>query len=115
MDYELCKKLKLAGFPQNYSTMEKDYNGQKYWMYDHDDNDYTEIQCVGKSCNALDEENLIYIPTLSELIIACGDKFYGLLKNDDNWQADSVEPDITEIGLTMEESVSRLWLRLNNK
>jgi len=83
MDYELCKKLKDAGFPQ---------------------------PIIDKS--SADDDFLCYVPTLSELIEACGDRFHGLWRMMDNWYTKS------DIGQevkssTPEEAVALLWLELN--
>lgn len=61
-----------------------------------------------------------YIPTLSELIEACGDGFHGLWVIQDEWEAFS-ELDNGYIvgkngeGKTPEEAVAKLWLALNRK
>ena len=59
-------------------------------------------------------------PTLSELIEACGDMFGYLARKEDYWgdgktrwitNSDGTHEDIA--GLTPEESVVKLWLKLN--
>lgn len=96
MNYELIKKLKDAGFvtkSENVVVSE----------------DYCE------NCNDRHHE---YIPTLSELIEACGDKFLNLYKTGDKWTC--VYPFEDErfdscIGSTPEEAVANLWLALHDK
>lgn len=54
-------------------------------------------------------------PTLSELIEACGEDFYDLVRFSDRWQARSPMLGNSNIGETPEEAVARLWLALNKK
>ena len=93
MTYELAKQLKDAGFPC--SNMWQVING-KMWFED----------CP--------------VPTLSELIEACGDRFEGLSKDRASWNAyadchgpymefDSIHE---ALGFTPEEAVAKLWLEL---
>lgn len=95
MNYELTKKLRDSGFPQC---------GSGEWEGDDD----------GKIPT--------YIPTLSELIAACGDKFSCLGVADINpqgyftfrgWQA--VGEHARQNGTTPEEAVANLYLALNVK
>ncbi len=64
MNHELAKKLKDAGFPQ-------DENGYGYW--------YTKDSKVIYLGEKIDIPDKCYIPTLSELIEACGEGFNGIL------------------------------------
>lgn len=91
MTYELAKKLKDAEFKQG------NVNGQ-------------ECDEFIKGC---------YVPTLSDLIEACGDRF-GTLEN--KWMlgweckeqfAFNTISDIAIIGKTPEEAVAKLWLEIN--
>ena len=63
----------------------------------------------------------VYLPTLEELIEACGDEFRGLEVGDwpaedksHIWYAKSKSQVIAE-GSTPEEAVANLWLELNKK
>jgi len=109
MEYELAKQLKDAGFPQKY------IRGQT--MYDPS----VEPDKDGIIPNDTEE---VFIPTLSELIDACGDKFGSLVRQEPHpayykfgftaypsqWQL------IDEgIGKTPEEAVANLWLALNKE
>ena len=116
MDYELCKKLKEAGFPINGSG------------------DFLE-RSIEIDESGIITTNSVYVPTLSELIEACGDKFewLGLYKaepygykddeffNRDKWVCGKWEDSgcsegsyfIEEtFGSTPEEAVANLWLEL---
>ena len=66
MDYELAKKLKKAGYPQpDITTM---LHRDKMWFRT--------------------EKNEYYIPTLSELIEACGEGLEVLMKiGEERWEA----------------------------
>ena len=95
MNYKLAKKLKDNGFPQE--------NKKEH--------------CPGCYCDIQDP----YIPTLSELIEACGDEFVCLEREDmeDDWTwkvvaySDKERGFIYKTSKTPEEAVSKLWLELN--
>jgi len=98
MNYELCKKLKDAGFPQQkfgYGTSHHHKQG-----------------------------DVCYIPTLSELIEACGERgMFALTREqgEDCWVWTATTPHLTArelvsgTGSTPEEAVAKLWLTLNEK
>ena len=113
MTYELAKELKDAGLTQN-------FNGHSYFC------------SKTKSIRSTNPDRLylpddIAIPTLSELIKACGRKFFGLrhAQLQKGWYADArkiYSPAYrgkkivtTQFGKTPEEAVARLWLALNKK
>ena len=52
------------------------------------------------------------IPTLSELLEACGANFFELTRYHDGWAAVSTSPTLECRGKTHEEAVGRLWLAL---
>lgn len=88
MNYELAKQLKEAGFPQPEYT--EDTKGDYYSEGD------------GK---------IIYVPTLSELIEACGGGFIYLAKDSNRWDAKSQTYIISKMS-SPEEAVAKLWLNL---
>lgn len=94
MKYELAKKLKEAGWPQDHDCIDgKDLGGG---------------MTGGCLC-------LPAIPTLSEFIEACGSDFNMLIRIDsEDWYA-SDYTDIKEGGSTPEEAVANLWLALDEK
>lgn len=97
MTYELAKQLKDAGFP---------IPDCPAWIINGD----------GPMGAVIWKDK--YIPTLSELIEACGDewiKVYNLENNHAHWVADRVFPHTHGHGSTPEEAVSNLWLALNRK
>ena len=91
MDYELCKKLKDAGFP------------------------IIEHMNKAPECRnwVIIRTEKIYIPTLSELIEACGEGWFQLHKEGNNWQAKCSQFDWAGLCSSPEEAVSKLWLKLN--
>lgn len=100
MEYSLAKKLKNAGYPESshadlYCTICKE-----------------ECPCcehVGKDLE------LITIPTLEELIEACGDEFDSLIQNKTRdgirWNAESKQ--YRGHGFTPSEAVANLYLALH--
>lgn len=110
MNYELAKKLKNAGFPQGTTSS---------------DILYTYLDSKGNPCSSFIEGSA-YVPTLSELIEACGDEFDYVRNcatrgNTLNWIALSKEKEgevdsaRKAVGDTPEEAVANLWLVLNEK
>ena len=93
MDYELARQLKDAGLPQE---------GLGFFA--------AENRAIGsrQHSNSFDA----YVPSLSELIAACGDSFSSLVRQADpvmgvRWLACSHKP---VSGATAVEAVARLWL-----
>lgn len=104
MNYELAKELKEAGFPQK----------QPYY---YDPKKYTDEEAVRAILDGKDIAD-VYIPTLEELIEACGENLYSLYRHHNEWQAHSNSDQWdTEIenGKTPTEAVANLWLALNKK
>jgi hypothetical protein len=100
MTYESAKQLKDAGFPQS---------GRGSWVSPPD------ILVARR-------EDRVYQPTLSELIIACGEDFVALERTSNDtgtyWQARRKDSPVAETeasGRTPEEAVARLWLVLNQR
>lgn len=123
MNYELAKKLKDAGFPQEYT--------RGSWACPHgihEEMDY--VPCLSAFCWG---DALSYAPTLEELIEACGDKFSELVRTYSYsvgaepamWQAYMTEGAYHDMGgdcvleccgfeldSTPSEAVAKLWLTL---
>ena len=103
MNYELAKQLKDAGFPQD---IKEDY------YYDGCE------ECEGGNPESYielyhlihDKSDLIKIPTLSELIEACGRDFDRLerIGNTNTWNVKGFFSDIETEGETPEEAVAKL-------
>jgi hypothetical protein len=113
MTYELAKQLKDAGFPIKVAFADIDLLPTK------------------------DGNSIYYRPTLSELIEACGEGIFELLRQSEwhrsmsgnIWEAaigkikentpltiKGIEDSIVKVGgSTPEESVANLWLELNKK
>lgn len=101
MTYELAKKLKDAGFPLL---------------------DIEEPRTKVKSDTRINNNNQLYdyieIPTLSELIEACGDGLSELVREPQpdgshSWWCRSKYPHDLLNHKTPKEAVAKLWLKLN--
>ncbi len=99
--FELVKKLKDAGFPQGHTFMAVNFSIPNEFL-----------------------NQIPVVPTLSELIEACGDRFHKLSKNNMStrdkwlWMAESEVIDfeakthLLEGAPTPEEAVAQLWLEI---
>lgn len=115
MTYELCKKLKEAGFPQKgkiickHGLSPNDVHGHLTPEYAAKEPDFV--------CTAL----TAIAPTLDELIDACGDNHFELerdwFNNKDKWRAITWWDGnvMSGFGSISEEAVANLWLALNKK
>ena len=107
MKYELAKKLKDAGFPQ-YPEDDGCPGKALFWR-----REYVRDLEIG--------DNKFYIPTLEELIEACGDDLNSITRTKKGtWVALSyklppLDPESIIYGKTPEEAVANLWLRLLTK
>ena len=101
METDLVFKLALANFPFN---PHRDWKSSKYVM-----NPFPETlrQTLIK----------LYIPSLEELIEACGDGLQDLTHTDDGWitNAENIGDLIQTNGKTPLQAVAYLWLALNRK
>lgn len=123
ISYELALKLKEAGFPPP-----EEEKGMQSWVLQE-----TFGAAYAKGLDNIFRlfpgcvycpDALTYIPTLSELIEACGDENVVLFYWADVWNAGiassgSVGQNIVwkklMPGLTKEESAAKLWLKLHEK
>lgn len=97
MTYELAKQLKDKGFPQDMS------NGVWAWG----DEAISTLPTV--------KPERAYVPTLSELIEACGDYIRGIHHKTDHcgsWCAEDKNRTCIAGNKTPEEAVAKLWLKL---
>lgn len=117
MNYALAKELKDAGFPQMFK------DGSFYAEKTADPLNMKEAilyfgieRQSGTSEDKLVASNCISIPSLSELIGACGDDFYQIETAPLSFWiargANDGENYIEVRGETSEEAVARLWLAL---
>lgn len=114
--YELAKKLKDAGFKQETAPIS---------LYVWIDGAHAPYKLVDGYKDILNIKNCAYCPSLSELIEACGEWFFTLIKMPgEEWRINEPKPytSITRqmvngteyiIGKTPEEAVAKLWLKLN--
>lgn len=124
MKYELAEELRDAGYPQEVHYGEWIFapDKTKYFIGNSDDMDKT----TGGYSPSLRRESttarggFVKIPSLSELIEACGERFWMVearnLK-EGNWHASGYGKQKIEggYGSTPEEAIARLWLALNKK
>lgn len=98
MNYELAKELKDAGLPQT---------GRGTWI---DDKEPKELPSMPHW------EGAVYVPTLTELIEACGKPFQLIvMENGGATAMHLVGPGIASSSGSAEEAVARLWLALNKQ
>ncbi len=127
MKYELAKKLKDAGYPQRDWKEEDGY----FLARENGDSKEGEYDCLNDRTMLLkyfsdeylkdmhDRGLIVYIPTLSELIEACGKVFWHLTCSVgyNQWHAESSDngTEKSGYGLTPEEAVALLWLELQKQ
>lgn len=123
MDYETALKLKEAGFPQN---LKDGFKGETNFYYDIHTK-LPKLVATG-SVGMIPIGELIRIPTLSELISACGNKLIALQREDgestwnkgfiwcavEEWES-YYPPGVLKghYGNSPEEAVTKLWLALH--
>ena len=115
MTYELCKELKDAGFPQGNNIA-----WGKYYITSTAIGTLEEIARLRtKNSSLIPSNEFIYIPTLSELIEACGKGFLDLCRATDVntgktvWIVHSNMIEKGQGSTTPENAVAYLWLQLN--
>lgn len=123
MNYELALALKKAGFPS--ADWGKYYDCNKVIIPVPKKLNFDGSITVEVSDSYLHDglvpqgDDVYYVPTLSELIEACGERFFRLShsKNNDgtSWDAESWEVGEIETGKNPEEAVANLWLATNKK
>lgn len=117
MNYELAKKLKEAGFPfktkRKCEAITEPSETNTGIIY------ATQTPDLPENMDGI--VDIWLIPTLSELIEACGNGFQSLINNkEEGWIAFTNRKDETgermeTEGKTPEESVARLYLKLHEK
>jgi len=111
MNYELARKLKEAGFAYDKDLdirgEQASPSGKGSWLY---------------GSKGVPSDEMVYVPTLSELIEACGDRFHSLHQMNDGskiwWNAHGIENQFgktSRSGDTPDVAVANLWLALNEK
>lgn len=114
MKYELAKKLKEAGFGEDKDVpdTQSSPSGKGDWLY---------------GPKGVPNDEMVYVPTLSELIRACGERLayigpFRSLSDGGNeivgWGCADFHDEEKKMvydGSTPEEAVANLWLELNKK
>lgn len=125
LTYNQAKALKDCGFPQKKWT-KSDLSFLARENGDSQEGPYDSLNDRTMLLNYFSDEYLVvmdirglivYIPTLSELIEACGDGFEILAKSLDGFGARGPKVDTKEwsISSTPEEALCNLYLALNKK
>lgn len=106
MDYELAKQLKNAGYPQV-------WNDGVWFQYKRmrEPDIYTQDTEYGYPIRDTTKTEAIIIPTLSEIIEACGDDFLYLSRDAGRWDAKANTFIVSKMS-SPEEAVARLWLKI---
>ena len=112
INYELAKKLKEAGYPQEatwyYVGESKELETEDHWLT---------VDWEWGDCREWCDVDHLACPTLSELIEACNERLLSLDFDTHmpkmKWSAISVQHE--ERGKTPEEAVAKLYLALNKK
>ncbi len=130
LSYDLAKKLKEAGFPQGYYESEKnEYYFREGKLIIQGGIHLRKIGYSELFKQVIEyEKELTLVPTLSELIDACGDDFLGVNRTQgcaveefNKWEAiekvwccnEHGESRKYGYGANPEESVANLWLELH--
>lgn len=115
ISYELAKELKEAGFPRMWELKTGDM------LVDREGTHVSVRNVSGKELYAIGEYPWFRIPTLSELITACGEYFGRLEAPWDGcqywvavWHKGKGNRFYTK-GNTPEEAVTQLWLAIKEK
>ncbi len=133
ISYELAKKLEEAGFPKDKGLINAEEDKEKYGWFTCDGagDAYIDGKLYLGSGAYADEifthyepyEESVYVPTLSELIEECEDRFSELVRTEQgNWYTIETsqphlkpEDDNTGMWGTPEEAVANLFISLNSK
>lgn len=134
MNYELARQLKDAGFEQRNDLLDFEFNKEPlhevgYHLLRENGDSYDEFNDRTMYLYYFSEDYvkgegtkyIVYIPTLEELIDACGDELHIISRNkQEGWSAYNHEEgyysektSIRTTGKTPTESVAKLWLELN--
>ena len=103
---ELAKELKSAGFPNIQDVQHR--QGREFLTPDG----LVSVYSLGEAAPTDDW----FLPTLSELIASCGEKFSSLILDCGKWRCTaSGYEGYDDLYSTPSEAVARLWLALNKK
>lgn len=103
---ELAKELNGAGFPNIQDVQHR--QGREFLAADG----RVSVYSLGDEAPT----ESWFLPTLSELIAACGEKFFSLNLVSENWRCTALGYEgYDDLYSTPSEAVARLWLTLNKK
>jgi hypothetical protein len=113
LPFTLAQELKLAGFTQ--SSSPKAVYALNDYLRIHREHALQMWYGSTKAGLPLQlEDDAVYQPTLSDLVIACGKPLQLVCDEGGNWQASAVLPvgALGAKGQTAEEALARLWLQM---
>lgn len=123
MTYKLALKLKEAGFPQRLTSgsrvIDKDsetYHVGEVHISEYGSDGNQSLYDRGCGCCSGEVYEWVKVPSLSELISACGDGLWSLTKHGNVWQTnwrDGIPGETAHTDLDV--AVANLWLALNAK
>jgi hypothetical protein len=103
---ELAKELSGAGFPNIQNVQHR--QGREFLTPDG----RVSVYSLGEEAPT----ESWFLPTHSELITACGEKFFSLILDCGKWRCTASEYEgYDDLYSTPSEAVARLWLALNKK
>jgi hypothetical protein len=103
---ELAKELNGAGFPNIQDVQHR--QGREFLTPEG----HISVYSLGEAASTEDW----FLPTLSELIAACGEKFFSLILDRGKWRCTASEYEgYDNLYSTPSEAVARFWLSLNKK
>ena len=103
---ELALELNSAGFPNIQDVQHR--QGREFLTPDG----RVSVYSLGEAAPTEDW----FLPTLSELIAACGEKFFSLILDGGRWRCTAAGYEgYDDLYSTPSEAVARLWLALNKK
>jgi hypothetical protein len=116
LPFSLAQELKLAGFSQS-SSPEAVYALTDDLRIRREHAPHMWYGSKHKAGLSLQLENeAVYVPTLSDLLIACGKPLQLACEEGGDWQASAALPAgrLVGEGGTAEEALSRLWLQMRH-
>ena len=93
MNYQLAERLRDEGFPQSGGGRHIGAPTAFVWR----------------------ARDLVYVPTLEELILACGDQFGAMARlEDESFEATAPADRLRQTGKSPTDAFARLWLAIND-
>ncbi len=101
MTYELLKRLRDSGFPLKPISVEL---GKQISL------DRPAVVFSRSNGNGKAEARLYYVPSLSDLVEACGEKLESMSRVPDGWECNGGRNGSATQGPTLQDALAALWL-----